>query len=170
MGYTKIPNEILLNIPKLGLTPFDLMVYIILRMYAYDKSYSFPSVRTIAEITGLSLGTIVKSVKRLQTAGLISIKKEKNRNIYTFYEFCEIPASNKNQSVVLHSMDISEQQPQAEDSSHLFCKDDKGMLYEGVVDGGQVILTQAREVSSPDQRVFLKIPLYRFLSSFMEVN
>jgi DNA-binding transcriptional regulator YhcF (GntR family) len=167
MSYTQISNDILSHIADLQLTPYDVLVYIVLKMYDYGRGYAYPSVRTVCKITGLSLGTIVKSVKRLQTAGLISIKKQKNRNIYTFYE---TPVSNKEESVVLHSVDILEQQPQVEDSSHLFCKDDKGMLYEGVVDGGQVILTQACEVSSPDQRVFLKIPLYKFLSSFMEVN
>jgi len=167
MSYTQISNAILSHIADLKLTPYDVVVYVILKMHDFGKGFAYPSVRTVCKITGLSLGTVVKCIKNLQRAGLISIKKEKNRNIYTFYE---TPVSNKEESVVLHSVDILEQQPQAEDSSHLFCKDHVGMEYEAELNNGQVILTQRGKLTSPKQRVFLTMPLYKFLTSYMEIN
>jgi len=168
MGYTKVSNDILLNILKLGLTPYDLTVYVVLRMYSYDKNYAFPSIRTIAEVTGLSLGTIVKSVKRLQTAGLVSIKKEGNRNFYSFYQV-PLNGKDKSSSTVPNVINILPQ-PQMENTTHLRCRDYKGTLYEVEMGEGEAILTQADKVSSPDQRIFLRMPLHKFLTSFVEVD
>ena len=167
MSYTQISNDILSHLADLQLTPYDVVVYIVLKMHDYGRGYAYPSIRTLSKITGLSLGTVEKSIQKLQFVGLVFVKKEKNRNIYTFYE---APVSNKYQSAVLHSVDVLEQQPQAEDSSHLFCKDDVGMEYEAELNNGQVILTQRGKLTSPEQRLFLRMPLHKFLTSYMEIN
>jgi DNA-binding transcriptional ArsR family regulator len=168
MSYTQISNDILSHIADLQLTPYDVLVYIVLKMHDYGRGYAYPSIRTLSKITGLSLGTVEKSIRRLQAVGLVSIKREGNRNFYSFYQV-PLNGKDKSSSTVPDVTNILPQ-PQMENTTHLRCRDYKGILYEVEISEGEAILTQADKVSSPDQRIFLRVPLHKFLTSFMEIN
>jgi hypothetical protein len=85
--------------------------------------------------------------------------------------FSETAASNENSQHTLPAVknDVSGQQPQVE-KTHLICRDNTGIQYEAETSGGVVTLTQVDKVFSPEQRIFLKVPLWKFLSSYMEIN
>jgi len=168
MSFTQISNDILSHIADLQLTPYDVVIYIVLKMHDFQRGYAYPSIRTVCKIANLSIGTVEKSIRRLQAVGLVSIKKEGNRNIYTFHEM-PLNSEEKSSSTVPDVINILPQ-PQMENTTHLRCRDYKGILYEVEIGEGEAILTQADKVSSPDQRIFLRVPLHKFLTSFMEVN
>lgn len=170
MSYTKISNDILLNLKELRLTTYDLTVYMILRLHDYDKGYSFPSVRTIAKITGLSLGAIVNCTKKLQNAGIISIKRENNHNVYTFLNIRKESINTSKQEYKKPDVEVNQEQYPEMENKRLVCRDNKtGEQYEGSESGGIITLTQCEPLSSPDQRIFLNLSIANFLARFAEI-
>ncbi|MCL4478769.1 MAG: helix-turn-helix domain-containing protein [Deltaproteobacteria bacterium] len=170
MSYTKISNDILLNLKELRLTPYDLTVYMILRLHDYDKGYSYPSVRTIAKITGLSLGAIVNCTKKLQNSGIISIKREKNHNVYTFLDIRKESMDASKQEYNKLDVDVIPKQYPKMENRLLTCRDNQtGEEYEGSESNGIVTLTQSEPVSSPDKRNFLSLSVVNLLIHFSEI-
>lgn len=67
------------------LKPKDLLIYVCIKSYMNkDTLEAFPSLNTIAELSGSSKPTVSKAIERLEQENYISIRKENRRNIYTF--------------------------------------------------------------------------------------
>ena len=82
--FVKVPN---IDLKAQGLEMKDLVVYAYLKKhYNHITKESFPSFQTLANESGISKPTVMKSVDRLQAAGYISINKVKKVNHYTFSE------------------------------------------------------------------------------------
>jgi biotin operon repressor len=63
--------------PKIGV--IGLALYNAYSSYARDKGVAFPSQRTLAEKLGLSIKTIIKYNRILETNGLIKIERKKGK-------------------------------------------------------------------------------------------
>lgn len=80
--HVQLPND--MTKTKI-LTPRDLLVYICIKSFMNkDTLESFPSLTTIAELSGISRPTVMKSIKLLDKQNYISIRKEGRKNIYKF--------------------------------------------------------------------------------------
>ena len=65
------------------LTPRDLLIYVCIKSFMNkDTLESFPSLTTIAKLSGISRPTIIKSIKLLESEKYISVRKEGRKNIY----------------------------------------------------------------------------------------
>lgn len=71
-GFTQIPNDLIRNLYKLNLTPYDsaVLIYII----SVDRGYA--SAKTIAKAQGISEGRVRKSFKSLRKLGYVKFIQE----------------------------------------------------------------------------------------------
>ena len=102
---TEIPNMIL----ELGLTVYELALYVHLKRTAGDSGGSWKSTRTLVQETGMGAGSIVRAKKGLITYGLIEISQEAHKsgtdnitivpvwekNFQHFHEKDSVPRGNK---------------------------------------------------------------------------
>lgn len=82
----------ILNIKELS--PVERLTYIVLEKFANNETKkSFPSLDTIAELTGTTRKTTIKCLKKLQDTNLISVEERyhesgsRNSNLYTLHDF-----------------------------------------------------------------------------------
>ena len=90
---------------------YEKMVFIALKKFAdNDTMRAFPSLKTIHNITGISLSQVRRSIEHMEQLGVISVEhrtdKEKGHqsNIYTLYDYAEIwkvDSSNDNVAAVV---------------------------------------------------------------------
>ena len=98
-GFTQIPNDIF----KVVETSYQLTIYAYLcYRYNRDYQYAFPSLRTIANDTHVSLSTVRRVIKELEDLKLIKILKfDKKKNnyannmYYVFYPIIDFESSQK---------------------------------------------------------------------------
>lgn len=75
-GFTQIPNDIF----KVVETSYQLTIYAYLcYRYNRDCQYAFPSLRTIANDTHVSLSSVRRAIKILEEKGFIVIDKRKGK-------------------------------------------------------------------------------------------
>lgn len=74
---------VLKNMVVNNFLPGDKIVYQVLCSHLYGKDYCFPSIATIASESSLARRSVQRSIKRLESAGLVKVeeRKEKNKNI-----------------------------------------------------------------------------------------
>jgi hypothetical protein len=71
-GFTLLPNPIL---KSRKLTPTAKIVYGLLRCYAWQDDHAFPGQDRLAPEVPCSAGTLIKGLRELQNAGLITIER-----------------------------------------------------------------------------------------------
>jgi DNA-binding MarR family transcriptional regulator len=72
--------------------PRDMLIYANIKKYMNNETKeAFPSITTIANISGISRPTVIKSIKILEKYKYITIRKEGRKNIYKFtpYKYFE---------------------------------------------------------------------------------
>ncbi|KRK64758.1 DNA replication protein dnaD [Companilactobacillus tucceti DSM 20183] len=72
-GATNLNNLILKNYSKLGMTEKDLVIYLVLSMYA-QKGVQFPMAKDIASDTGMDEASIYTIIQGLIKLGIIELK------------------------------------------------------------------------------------------------
>lgn len=85
-GWTKIGNDVIGVIPKIGLATF--VVYVVIAKHANAAGVAWPSVRTIARLTGTTICTVRRAIRILQNEGLIRVERRKDavgRDISSLY-------------------------------------------------------------------------------------
>lgn len=95
---------------------YEKMVFIALKKFAdNDTMRAFPSLKTIHNITGISLSQVRRSIEHMEQLGVISVEhrtdKEKGHqsNIYTLYDYAEIwKVDSSNDDVAAVVDEISE--------------------------------------------------------------
>ena len=95
---------------------YEKMVFIALKKFAdNDTMRAFPSLKTIHNITGISLSQVRRSIEHMEQLGVISVEhrtdKEKGHqsNIYTLYDYKEIwKVDSSNDDVAAVIDEISE--------------------------------------------------------------
>lgn len=95
---------------------YEKMVFIALKKFAdNDTMRAFPSLKTIHNITGISLSQVRRSIEHMEQLGVISVEhrtdKEKGHqsNIYTLYDYAEIwKVDSSNDDVTAVVDEISE--------------------------------------------------------------
>lgn len=80
-GFTQIPNSFLMS---QDINIYEKMIMIILKKYMMNKTWCWPSHKTIAEKAPCSETTVKKTIKRLKHKGRVLIKKESGikSNVY----------------------------------------------------------------------------------------
>ena len=90
IGFTQISNAFISNIGVLGITPTEFTIISVIQMFAFQKDEAFPSLMTLANITGLNKDTIIVNLKSLEKKGFIKIirtigsNNSYKNNIYSF--------------------------------------------------------------------------------------
>ena len=87
-NFTIIDREIIFTSAKngeivpssLGLSLEALGLYVILKSFAIDKNFVWPSLSTLEKLTGKSRKSVIKYINELIDKGLISKEKRKNNN------------------------------------------------------------------------------------------
>ena len=84
-GFVQIPNILVMNMSKLNLSGGELALLTIIRMFAYQKDCSFPSLKTLQNISGFSRQGIINIIKLLEKKGYLVITRKLNsNNLYSF--------------------------------------------------------------------------------------
>ncbi|MHB1663970.1 MAG: helix-turn-helix domain-containing protein [bacterium] len=84
-GFTQIPNVLIMNLRKLRISGNEFTLLTIIRRFAYQKDNSFPAIRTINKISGMSTSTIERLLSGLEKKRyLIIVRKSNLRNLYSF--------------------------------------------------------------------------------------
>lgn len=88
-GFTSIPNLLIFNRCKLGLSTTDMFVFLILESYRWDnRNKPFPSLKALAIRTGLSTQTVYRSTSKLDYLGYIEkVHRFANSNQYDIAPF-----------------------------------------------------------------------------------
>lgn len=86
-GYLRMPHSVLQHGPKLG--PYGLAVAVVLAHHANAEGECWPSIRRIMELSGIhGQATVSKSLKQLESLGIIQISKTKKgfitKHVYRF--------------------------------------------------------------------------------------
>ena len=95
---------------------YEKMVFIALKKFADNETMrAFPSLKTIYDITGISLSQVRRSIEHMEELGVISVEhrtdKEKGHqsNIYTLFDYAEIwKVDSSNDDVTAVVDEISE--------------------------------------------------------------
>ncbi len=84
-GFVQVPNVLVINMSKLQLSGNELALLIIIRMFAYQRNYSFPSLKTLQKISGISKQGVINIIKTLENKGYLEIKRiSQKNNLYSF--------------------------------------------------------------------------------------
>lgn len=68
--------------------PKDLLVYVCIKKYMNKNTKeAFPSLKTLSDLSGISIPTIRKSIEILKKYNYISIRKDGRKNIYKFNSY-----------------------------------------------------------------------------------
>ncbi len=90
-GFTQTPNILVANMAKLRISGNEFVILTIIRMFAYQKDNSFPSIRTLKKISGMSISTIERLLSGLEKKGyLIIVRKSNSKNLYSFKPLNEL--------------------------------------------------------------------------------
>lgn len=92
MSFTQINNEILIRNDELSFTELGLYVYL-----ASSKQPAFPSLATLQK-RGLSKGTVLKCIRKLETMGFIEVIRSKgrcNKYLSKIAPTCVTPVQNR---------------------------------------------------------------------------
>jgi DNA-binding transcriptional regulator YhcF (GntR family) len=80
LGFTQISNILIINIGKLGISGNEYLIISVIKMFAFQKDKSFPSLAKLMNITSLSKHTIIDTLKSLEKKGFLKIIKNLNSN------------------------------------------------------------------------------------------
>ena len=84
-GFVQVPNVLVENLGKLGLSGNEFTFLVIIRMFARQKDCAFPSLKTLTKISGLSMQTVINVIKSLENKGYLVIKRSSHQNnLYSF--------------------------------------------------------------------------------------
>ena len=84
-GFTQTPNILVMNMKKLGISGNEFAILTIIRMFAYQKDNSFPSIRTIKKISGMAISTVERMLLGLERKGyLVTKRSPRQNNLYSF--------------------------------------------------------------------------------------
>lgn len=78
------------------LTYYEKMIFIIIKSYAdNDTLQAFPSMKTIHQVSGISMAQIKRCLNHMQEIGVIKVEKGepqngKRSNLYTLYDYAEL--------------------------------------------------------------------------------
>ena len=90
-GFTQTPNILVVNMAKLRISGNEFVILTIIRMFAHQKNNSFPSIRTLKKISGMSISTIERLLSGLEKKGyLIIVRKSNSKNLYSFKPLNEL--------------------------------------------------------------------------------
>lgn len=82
--HVQLPNNV---IQDLDLTPKDLLVYVTIRSFMNNETRQcFPSINTIVKKSGISKGTVIKSINTLRNKKYFSAERKGRGTLYTFPE------------------------------------------------------------------------------------
>lgn len=82
-GYTDIPNALIRNQGKLGITSTEMVVIQCLASHQWDHRLPFPATSTLATYTGKSNGTIKSSLRSLESKGYLKrVYREGQTSLY----------------------------------------------------------------------------------------
>lgn len=70
-GFTEIPNALIRNQGKLGITDAEMVILISLASFKWDRQMPYPSVATLSSYSGKSIGAVRNNLRSLDTKGLI---------------------------------------------------------------------------------------------------
>jgi len=87
---TEIPNMVLDS----GLTVYELVLYVHLKRTAGDHGASWKGTRTLAEETGMSMGSVSKAKAGLEQRGLITISQIHDKSQVDYIEIVDIWEDN----------------------------------------------------------------------------
>lgn len=80
--HIQLPNDMT---KKGNLKPKDLLIYVCIKKFMNKNTKeAFPALTTLADLSGISVPTIRKSIKLLEKNKYITIRKEGRKNIYKF--------------------------------------------------------------------------------------
>jgi DNA-binding MarR family transcriptional regulator len=84
--FTMIPNLLLINMAYLKMTPSELLILLILEKYRYTaESYSYPSIETIAKLSGYQERSVTRLLTAMENKGFMS--RSYRRNNSSIYDF-----------------------------------------------------------------------------------
>ena len=98
------------------LTPKDKLIYLYIKSYDNPQHNCYPSLKLLADRSGISIPTIRKCIANLQTNGYLDVIKKGNKNYYvfnkykTFEPFSNEFLDNKDLSTRTKSMIVAMQQ------------------------------------------------------------
>lgn len=78
------------------LTYYEKMIFIIIKSYAdNDTLQAFPSIKTIQQVSGISMAQIKRCLNHMQEIGVIKVEKGepqngKRSNLYTLYDYADL--------------------------------------------------------------------------------
>lgn len=84
------------------LTPYEGWLYIVIVKHADRKTgEAFPSIKTLASITGMSRASVIRATKSLEAKGLISVTRDENaagkdREVNHYFVLVATPVSHSN--------------------------------------------------------------------------
>ena len=82
--FQQIPNVLLNQVAKGVLNAADIAVYMAFKAHVGDNPYAWPSNIRICKLTGLSKGTLRKSMRRLENAGHIHRQPKRGGTWHTY--------------------------------------------------------------------------------------
>lgn len=108
--HVQVPNDMLDD----GLVPRDILVYICLKRFDSSKHTVFPSLKRLAELSGLTVNTVRKSIEALVLTGYITIKIIGRKHFYFFtlkskfqpmsYDFLDNPNLDSTEKAFIAAM------------------------------------------------------------------
>ncbi|MEN6368064.1 MAG: helix-turn-helix domain-containing protein [Thermoguttaceae bacterium] len=77
-GWTRLDNTVIERLPEIGLTSFA--VYVVIAKHTNGDGIAWPSVPTIARLTGTSIRTVRRAITNLQATGLLRVDRQQDKN------------------------------------------------------------------------------------------
>lgn len=82
-GFTAIPNTLIKNQARLGITDPEMVVIVSLASFKWNRQMPYPSVATLSGFTGKTTGAVRNNLRNLEKKGLIKrIYRENQTNKY----------------------------------------------------------------------------------------
>ena len=97
-------------------SPYQKLVYIYLKKYADSKDQCFPSIKTLSDITGISISKVKRTLEELEQKGVLARENRvrpdggKSSNLYTLYDQKEVWQTECSSNVEEISEKIKEQE------------------------------------------------------------
>lgn len=70
-GFTTIPNSLIKNQARLGITDPEMVVIVSLASFKWSRQMPYPSVATLSSFTGKTTGAVRNNLRNLEKKGLI---------------------------------------------------------------------------------------------------